>query len=98
MTASIVTVVVVASLLSMALAIARVLRGPTQADRVVALDVVFSCSVALTAAAAVVEGSPLFLDVAIGLALVGFVATILWARLLEQSPHEPSEQEEDGDA
>jgi multicomponent Na+:H+ antiporter subunit F len=69
-TASIVTVVVVASLLSMALAIARVLRGPTQADRVVALDVVFSCSVALTAAAAVVEGSPLFLDVAIGLALV----------------------------
>ena len=57
----------------------------TQADRIVALDVVFSCSVALCAAAALGSDRELFLDVAIGLSVVGFVATILWARLIDQS-------------
>lgn len=70
---------------AMGLAVLRLLRGPTQADRIVALDVVFSCSVALCAAAALGSDRELFLDVAIGLSVVGFVATILWARLIDQS-------------
>ena len=79
---------------SMILALVRLLLGPTQADRVVALDIVFSCNVALTAAAAVAADTPLYLDVGLGLSLVGFVGTILWARLLEKSPRDPQPEGE----
>ncbi len=69
------------------LAFARVLRGPTQADRVVALDVVFAGGVALCVTAALASGRTVYLDVALGLALVGFVGTLGWARLVQRSPH-----------
>lgn len=85
-----VTLIVSGALLSLALAIIRLLRGPTQADRVVALEVVFSVNLALAAAAALGSGRVLFLDVAIGVTVVGFVATIVWARLIDAS-HEDNE-------
>ena len=47
-----VALLVLSALAAAGLAFARLLRGPTHADRVVALDVVFSASVALAAAAA----------------------------------------------
>lgn len=78
--------VVPAALVAIALAFIRLLRGPSQADRVVAIDVVFASSVAMTAAAASSTGYALLLDVGIGLALAGFVATIAWARLIERQP------------
>jgi multicomponent Na+:H+ antiporter subunit F len=62
----------------------RLLAGPTRADRVIALDLLFAVAVVLSICAALASGSPAFLDVAIGLALVGFVATIAWARLIDQ--------------
>lgn len=80
------TTIVAGALGALFLALARLLRGPTQADRVVALDVVFSASIALAAGAALVSGRVLFLDVAIGLSVVGFVATIVWSRLIDASP------------
>lgn len=83
-----VTWLVVASMVAVVLAFARLLAGPTQADRVIALDIVSAASVALAAAAALATGRALFLDVAIGFAVVGFVATIAWARLLESSGEE----------
>jgi multicomponent Na+:H+ antiporter subunit F len=79
---------VVASMVAVALAFARLLAGPTQADRVIALDIISAASVALAAAAALATGRALFLDVAIGFAIVGFVATIAWARLIEQTSSE----------
>lgn len=84
-----VTLLVAGALVSIALAVARILSGPSQADRIIALDVVFSASIALAAAAALATGRALFLDVGIGLAIVGFVATIVWARLIDKSPREP---------
>lgn len=66
------------------LAVIRVVIGPTAADRVVALDIVFSGSLALVVAMALATGRVLFLDVALGLALVGFVATVVWARVVER--------------
>ena len=80
---------VAGSLAAMALALVRILRGPSQADRIIALDVIFSASIALAAAAALATGRALFLDIGIGLAIVGFVATIVWARLIDKSPREP---------
>jgi multicomponent Na+:H+ antiporter subunit F len=79
----VVVLLVVGALLAAALATVRLLSGPTQADRIVALDVLFSASIALAVAAALASGRTVFLDVAIGLGLVGFVATIAWARLID---------------
>lgn len=62
----------------------RLLAGPARADRVVALDLLFAVAVVLCICAALASGSPAFLDVAIGLSLVGFVATIAWARLIDR--------------
>lgn len=86
MTGFVVPLVVGGALLAIGLALVRLLRGPTQADRIVALDVVFSSNIALAGAAALEAAEPLFLDVGIGLSVVGFVATILWARLIDRSP------------
>jgi len=66
-----------------ALGVARFIRGPTDADRIVALDILFSAAVALCALAALYTRRELFLDVAIGVVLIGFVATLAWTRLVE---------------
>lgn len=63
----------------------RIVRGPCRADRVVALDIFLAAAVALCVAAALETGRTVFLDVAIGLSLVGFVGTVGWARLIERS-------------
>ncbi|MFT5933441.1 MAG: multicomponent Na+:H+ antiporter subunit F [Hydrogenophaga sp.] len=79
------TALVIASLLALALASVRLVRGPTDADRIVALDIFLAAGVALAVAASLLTERTVFLDVAIGLALVGFVGTIGWARLVEQA-------------
>jgi multicomponent Na+:H+ antiporter subunit F len=82
------TILILASLLAGVLATFRLVAGPTQADRVVALDILLACALALAIAAALATARTVFLDVAIGLALVAFVATIGWARLIERAPRD----------
>jgi multicomponent Na+:H+ antiporter subunit F len=62
----------------------RMLRGPSQTDRVVALDVLFAVAVLLSVTAALVTERTAFLDIALGLALIGFVGTLAWARLIDR--------------
>lgn len=62
----------------------RLLAGPTKADRVIAFDLLFAVAVVLCICASLASGSTAFLDVAIGLSLVGFLATIAWARLIDR--------------
>lgn len=64
----------------------RLLIGPTQTDRVVGLDLLFAAAILFCLLAAWVSQRNEFLDVAIGLALTGFVATLSWARLIQNSP------------
>ncbi|MDX9719803.1 MAG: monovalent cation/H+ antiporter complex subunit F [Myxococcota bacterium] len=78
-------VVATAAVAAILIAMLRLVLGPTQADRVVALDIAFSGNIALMAAAAMLSGRELFLDIAVGLALVAFVATIVWARLIDSA-------------
>lgn len=78
-----VALLVVALLAAVALAVVRFVRGPTDADRIIALDILFAVGIALCAAAALATQRVEFLDVAIGVALVGFVATLAWSRLVE---------------
>lgn len=77
-------VLVVGSLIAIAMATYRIVQGPQHADRIVALDIFLAAAVALCVAASLYTGRTVYLDVAIGLALVGFVATIGWARLVDK--------------
>jgi multicomponent Na+:H+ antiporter subunit F len=86
MTAALVLILLFGALIAIALAVVRLLKGPSQADRIVALDVVFSANIVLTAVAALATDRVAFLDIGIGLSIVGFVATIVWARLIDKSP------------
>jgi multicomponent Na+:H+ antiporter subunit F len=88
---------VLLALLAAALAMVRIVRGPTHADRVVALDIFLAAAVALCVAASLQTGRTVFLDVAVGLALVGFVATIGWARLVERGADVPAAGGQDTD-
>lgn len=79
-----ITAMVLALVLAAALGMLRFLRGPSDTDRVIALDILFAAAIGLCVAAALASGRVLFLDVAIGLALTGFVATVAWARMIER--------------
>lgn len=68
--------------IAMVFTLVRLIVGPTLADRILALDVANTIGIGLIAAFAVHSGQSLFVDVAISLALVGFVATISFARYL----------------
>ncbi len=69
---------------AMILAVARLLIGPTLADRVVALDLVAALAVGMIALYAIQRGEPMLLRAAIVVALVVFVGTIAFAKYLEK--------------
>jgi multisubunit Na+/H+ antiporter MnhF subunit len=62
----------------------RLVLGPTNADRIVALDMMTVSIVAFCALFAIRSDSAAFLDVAVVLALVGFLATVALARFAER--------------
>jgi multicomponent Na+:H+ antiporter subunit F len=64
------------------LALHRLVRGPTSADRVVALDLMAALTVGAIALQTVATGSQAFLRVATVLALVGFLGTVAFATYL----------------
>ncbi len=65
---------------SLLLAFVRVVLGPTLPDRVIALDLLTSCAAAFMVVYSIHTGTPVFLDVAIVIALVSFLATVGFAR------------------
>ncbi|CCM74849.1 cation:proton antiporter [Rhizobium mesoamericanum] len=60
----------------------RVLAGPTLPDRVLALDTLSGTAIGFIAVLAVKTGFNLYIDIAISLGLVGFLATIAFARFV----------------
>lgn len=74
----------VAIMVGMAIAFVRLARGPSMPDRVVALDLITVLAVAFCAVYAIAFDEPAFLDVAIALALVAFLATVAFARFVER--------------
>lgn len=79
MTGTITTVTTVALALVAAgflLALVRVVRGPSVADRAVGADVALSAVVATTALVALRTGAEQFLDVVLVATLLGFLATV----------------------
>ncbi|WP_439121761.1 monovalent cation/H+ antiporter complex subunit F [Marivita sp.] len=70
---------------SVVLAFIRLVKGPSLQDRVVALDFMTVAIVAFCGLAAIRYGTSAFLDVALVLALVGFLATVALARFAERN-------------
>ncbi|MGP1275232.1 MAG: monovalent cation/H+ antiporter complex subunit F [Caulobacterales bacterium] len=62
----------------------RLVMGPGLADRFVALDMMTVLAIAITALTTLVTGRPEFLDIGLGLAVTGFVATVALAVFLER--------------
>lgn len=78
---------------SVALAVVRLALGPTLPDRVVALDMMTVAIVAFCGLMAITARDSAFLDVALALALVGFLATVALARFAERRRQRREEAE-----
>ena len=86
-------------LLGLAVAFIRLAIGPSLADRVVALDMMTISIIAFCGVYAMAVDDPSFLDVAIVLALVGFLATVALARYAERRfdrENDATDTEEEG--
>lgn len=71
----------------------RALAGPSHSDRVVALDLIGLLAVAATGTLALRTGQSAFLDAAIVIALVAFLSTVAYARLIEYRGSSRGEEE-----
>lgn len=71
-------------LLSVALllTVLRIVRGPTLADRVLGLDMLVAVAIGFIAVIAIRTGFDLYIDIAIALGLVGFLATVAFSRFI----------------
>jgi multicomponent Na+:H+ antiporter subunit F len=67
---------------SFLLTVWRVIKGPTLPDRVVALDMLTGIVIGFIALIAIRTGFSLYIDIAISLGLVGFLATVAFARFI----------------
>lgn len=84
-------------ILSLVLCSLRIARGPTLPDRVLGLDMLTSVGIGYVAVIAVRTGFQFYVDIAIALALVGFLATVALARfILQRWSIESSRDESEG--
>jgi multicomponent K+:H+ antiporter subunit F len=60
----------------------RLLRGPSLPDRVLALDTLYINAIALAVLLGLRQGSALFFEAALIIAMLGFVSTVAAARYL----------------
>ncbi|MGA7954288.1 MAG: cation:proton antiporter [Gloeobacterales cyanobacterium] len=67
------------------LAFVRLVKGPSLPDRVVALDLLAILGMGLAGVYAIAMNQPVFLDVAIILALISFLGTVAFAYYMERS-------------
>jgi multicomponent K+:H+ antiporter subunit F len=68
--------------LALLLNLYRLLRGPDAPDRIIALDTAYINAIALLVLYGIQEGSTVYFEVALLIAMVGFVGTALLAKYL----------------
>jgi multicomponent Na+:H+ antiporter subunit F len=71
--------------LALLLTVVRIGLGPSLPDRVVGLDLLSTLGVSVVAVVALSSRNAVYLDVAIVLALLSFLATVAFAAYLEKS-------------
>ncbi len=70
--------------LSIFLVLIRIAKGPSLPDRVVALDLITTSSIAFLAIYSIISSTTFFLDVGIIIALVTFLGTVGFAYFLQR--------------
>lgn len=68
--------------IALILCVYRVIVGPTLPDRVLALDTLVAVAIGYIAVIGILTGFSLYVDIAIALGLVGFLATVAFARFI----------------
>jgi multicomponent K+:H+ antiporter subunit F len=68
--------------LALLLNVYRLLRGPDAPDRILALDTAYVNSIALLVLFGIQQGSRLYFEIALLIAMVGFVGTVILAKYL----------------
>jgi multicomponent Na+:H+ antiporter subunit F len=79
-------IAMVVLLVSMILVLWRLVKGPTAADRVVAMDLLSVLVVTFLVALSIHTRETSYLDVAIAYACIAFLGTIALARFIERTP------------
>jgi multicomponent Na+:H+ antiporter subunit F len=74
--------------IALLLAFARLLRGPSLPDRVVALDLIGALVVSFLCTHAIATGQRELLDVAIVLALIAFLSTVAFAQYIQRGAND----------
>ena len=83
-------------LISMGLVLWRLVKGPTAADRVVAMDLLSVLVVTFLVSLSIHTGETSYLDVAIAYACIAFLGTIALARFIQRaSRYDPAESTPD---
>ena len=72
--------------LAFVLVFVRLVRGPSLPDRVIALDMVAYLAVGTIALWTLATGVSAYLDAALVLALIAFLATVAFGRYIEETP------------
>ena len=73
------------TVLGLAFSFVRLVKGPSLPDRVVSVDLITVLAVAIVGLLAVTHDEPDFLDIAVALALVAFLATVAFAWYAERT-------------
>ena len=73
-------------LAGLALAFIRLCKGPSLADRVIALDLIAFITIGFIGVFTIYSNATAFMDIAITLALVAFLSTIAFARFIMRVP------------
>lgn len=89
--------VTLAILVTMALALARALLGPTLYDRIAAVNMFGTKTVLFIAVLAFLSGRPDLLDIALVYALINFIGVVAVLKLVEHGEFHSSGKE-DGDS
>ncbi|MEM7673486.1 MAG: monovalent cation/H+ antiporter complex subunit F [Verrucomicrobiota bacterium] len=71
--------------IAMLLCVIRIIMGPSLMDRIVGLDLLAALIMAQIVTLVLVTGFLSFLNVAVAIAVISFIATVALARYLEQS-------------
>lgn len=69
---------------ALVLTVVRLVLGPSLADRVVALDMLAVLAMGFIGLRVIITQQALFLEIAIALGLVAFLATVFFARLVQE--------------
>ncbi len=60
----------------------RTIKGPTVPDRIVAVNVIATCTIVVHVLIAFIGNQPMFVDIALTYALLNFLVTLVAARYL----------------